>query len=137
MEARRLARCWADQTWERMGEGHEQLARPAWAWIQLAAGLVCLGPVVWSAHFYVAHDSDNVSVAAWVGTGLVVGILWGPLLIMAGAVLMLMHRARLFRDNYFCRPATITFAGSAVLTGCGRHGPLWEGNWSLTSRSGS
>jgi hypothetical protein len=61
------------------------------AWVQFAASLICLVPVVWVGHAYVAHESDTVSPILWAGYVLVVGILWGPLLILTAAVVSLVH----------------------------------------------
>ena len=105
-----------------MSEPNGRIRMPRWAWTQLVAGAVCLGPVVWSSHFYVAHSFDEVSVAAWVGTAILVGILWGPLLIMTGAVLLLMPRAR-------------RTALAISISGCIQSGVLYSfGVWVFTFR---
>jgi hypothetical protein len=60
--------------------------------LQLVGGLLCIPPVVWSAHFYVAHQSDEVAIWKWVVQGLIVAVLWGPFQILAGATLTLSGR---------------------------------------------
>jgi hypothetical protein len=65
-----------------------------WAWWQVGASLVCLVPIVWAGHAYLAHVYDTVSPFWWAVYVLAFGVLLGPLLILTAAVLVILQRGR-------------------------------------------
>lgn len=62
-------------------------SRRKWPLVQMGGALMGAPVIAWTSHFYVAHESDQVTLMAWGAYAIVVGLLCGFLPIVASALL--------------------------------------------------